>query len=95
MTGREDDAAKSPVFTDDAGSRWCRQQGAATDDDFTKSICCSHFDNDLQSLAIIKTAITTDHQGLSLVTFEGIKDRLHEVLQVMRLLECFYFFAQP
>ena len=38
---------------------WSRKNTALPDDDFSKTICSSHFNNGLNSLFVIKTAITT------------------------------------
>lgn len=60
-----------------------------------KAVGGSHAQDDLNGMAIVKPAVAAQNERAPSATLHAVKDRLNEVLKIVRLLECLYSLSQP
>ena len=87
MSGREHDAAGRAMFADHADHRWRGQQAALANEHLGVAVGRCHAQDDLDRCAVVVAAIAAGHQGFAGDMAERVEPALHEVFEVMRLLE--------
>lgn len=94
VAGREHDAAAGPVLADHAAHRRCRQDAAEADQHAAKALRRRHAQDGLHRDPVVEAPVAAQHQGLAVRALEHVEQRLHEVLQVVRLAELRHLLAQ-
>ncbi len=95
MAGRQDDPPERLVLADDTGRRRRRQDTALAHQDPAETVGRRHPEDDLNGFVVVVAAIAAENQRLATIAFEGIENRLNEILQVVRLLENLHFLTKP
>ena len=93
VAGRQDDAAMGAVFADEAGGGRRRKDAAHADQHAREPVCRCHFQNDLDRFEVVIASVTAQHQRRTVRDGDGIKNGLHEIFQVARLLKNRHAFA--
>ena len=91
---RQYDAAEGAVLADDVRRSRRREDAALPDHDLAEAVRGGHADHGLHHLAIVKAPVAAEHQRLSVAPFQAVEDRLHEVLDIVLLLENRHLLAQ-
>ena len=94
MARRQDDAAIGGASADEAGDGGRRQNAAAADDQMAKSVGGRDLDDFLDRLAVVIAPVAAEHEHLAGKAFERVENRLHEIFDVIGLLENRHLFAQ-
>ncbi len=98
VAGRQDDAAAGAPAPDDRAGGRGGQDAALAHQHPRVAARRRHFQDGLHRGAVVETPVTAQHQRLSggaaAVAVQHVEQRLHEVFQVVRLLEHRDLFAQ-
>ena len=87
MAGGENDAAERLALTDYRGCRRCREKPPTPDQQVTEAARSRHFDDGLDGAVVVEAAVAADDQGFSLKAVEAVEDGLHEIFEIVGLLE--------
>ncbi len=94
VAGGEDEAAVGLVLADQVGDRRGREQAVLPHQEFADAVGAGHLQDHLDRLGIEEPAVAADHQGLARDVGQGLEHRLHEVFEVVGLLEHRHRLAQ-
>ena len=87
VAGGQHQPAQCLADTDQMAGSWRGQQPATSDDDTGETVGRGDADRLLNDLPVQKPAIAADHQCRTGLAIDDVKDRLDEVLGIVRLLE--------
>ena len=91
---RQDDPAVRLALADHARRRRCRQDAIAADDDAAEAVRGRHLQDRLHGDVVVVTTVATDDERRARRCIQAVEDRLHEVLEVVRLTEHRHLLAQ-
>ena len=91
---RQDDPAIGGASANEAGHRRRREDAALADNDMAKAVGGGDLDDLLDRFAVVIAPVAADDQNLASETLQRVENRLHEVLDIVRLLEDRHLLAQ-
>lgn len=94
VTGGKDEAAIGLARADHGRDGGRRQDAVLADQEPAHAVGRRHLQDRLDGLGVVVPAVAADHERAALDSVQAVEHRLHEVLEIVRLLEDRYFLAQ-